>query len=271
MPSLSVVESNAIALVNPQVYAAYPVSTQTSTEHYFNIRSTGNTQLIVPTNWNTTTTSTTSTFVNNLYIAADGTYSTFSNTATGLWVCSNSYVVPRKPKRGPLIHKSIRSSIKKAMQLIDNFGMSDDIKVFLAGDDIEVSHPNSVFKFVLQKGGHNLIQRTEYPGYSTPYKLSLYTKTDVHVADLCVYMDKTPMLDQVLALSMFIKTGNEDAILDKANFRNLCGDKDLRTTLALGIPTLQQKLRVQDIDITNKVGPYSDISLDTSFIVNGAI
>ena len=146
------------------------------------------------------------------------------------------------PKRGPLIKKSVRSSIKRALKLMANFGMEEEVKVFLGGNEIEVSHPESLLKFVISKGRYNIVSRTEQPGYSTPYKLSLYTKTNIHVADLCVYMENTPMLDQILALSMFVKTGDEEMILRKANFSRLCPDMGLRKLLATAHPVLGRKL-----------------------------
>ena len=123
-----------------------------------------------------------------------------------------------------------------------NFGMEEDVRVFMGGGKIEVSHPDSLFKFVLEKGHSSLIERTLRPGSSTPYSLSLYTKSDVPVAKLCVYLKDTPVLDQILAISMFIKTGNEEEILRKANFYNLSDDRETREILSLEHPNLSKKL-----------------------------
>ena len=76
-----------------------------------------------------------------------------------------------------------------------------------------------------------------------PYKLELYTKTDVHVADLCVYMQDTPVLDQILALSLFIKSGEEDYILEKANWSIRNCDAVLRQAILLENPSLSSKLK----------------------------
>jgi hypothetical protein len=133
-----------------------------------------------------------------------------------------------------------KPSIKRALRLMANFGMEEDVRVFMAGGRIEVSHPDSLFKFVIEKGHSNLIERTLRPGHSTPYSLSLYTKSDVHVARLCVYLRDTPLLDQILAISMFIKTGNEEEILRKANFFGLSDDVECRQILALEHPTLSK-------------------------------
>ena len=139
-----------------------------------------------------------------------------------------------------------KPSIKRALRLMANFGMEEDVRVFMAGGRIEVSHPDSLFKFVIEKGHSNLIERTLRPGHSTPYSLSLYTKSDVHVARLCVYLKDTPILDQILAISMFIKTGNEEEILRKANFFSLSDDVECRQILALEHPNLSNKLLMHD-------------------------
>lgn len=138
--------------------------------------------------------------------------------------------------------KKAKPSIKRALRLMANFGMEEDVRVFMSGGRIEVSHPDSLFKFVIEKGKKSLIEHTVRPGFSTPYTLSLYTKSDVHVANLCVYLRDTPVLDQILAISMFIKTGNEEEILKKANFFSLSDDLETRSIISLEKPELSRKL-----------------------------
>ncbi len=146
----------------------------------------------------------------------------------------------------PKVKKSTRSSIKRALKLMTGMGFEDDVRIFLNGDTIEVAHPDSLFKFVISKYDRSLIQRTEYPGYSTPYRLELYTKSDVHIANLCVYMDQTPVLDQVLGVAMFIKSGSEEMILKKANWNSLTQDLELREIIALEYPYLKPKMRLPE-------------------------
>lgn len=126
---------------------------------------------------------------------------------------------------------------------MDNVGFGNDVRVFLGGNSIEVCHPDSIFKFLLSKKQSNLIERTITPGHSTPYHLELYTKTDVHVANLCVYMENTPVLDQILALSMFIQTGEENHILETANWSQVVKDPQLVEAICLHAPSLSRKVR----------------------------
>ena len=163
-------------------------------------------------------------------------------------------VRPWKPKRGPVVKKSIRSSIKKALNLISNFGMEEDVRIFLGGETIEVSHPDSLFKFVMERKKYpNILRATEYGSYSTPFDLSLYTKTDIHIANLCVLIKDTPVLDVLLSIALFIKSGNEQELLSKANFNSLTRDIDLRKALALKNPYLESKLRISDVRINGGI------------------
>lgn len=190
----------------------------------------------------TVTTATNSIGLNNYY---------FLNNTSQYTNVSNIPWTPPKVKRGPLIKKTVRNSIKRAMSLISNFGFEEEVRIFLGGDKVEVSHPDSPFKFVIEKYKNSLIRETQYPGYSTPYRLELYSKTDIHIANLCVIMESTPLLDQVLALAMFVKSGNENKLLHKANYSQLCPDIGLRKILANGDNILEAKLRVNHVNISD--------------------
>ena len=160
--------------------------------------------------------------------------------------------------------RKARGAIKRALKLMDGVGFGKDVRVFLGGDEVEVSHPDSPLKFVIQKYRGSLIDRTVAPGYSTPYELSLYTKCNVHVADLCVYMKDTPVLDQVLALAMFVKSGNEEMILAQANWRFLTDDMETREILALEYPGLEKKLRLGGIRGSISPNPPGGIAIDST-------
>jgi hypothetical protein len=171
-------------------------------------------------------------------------YNTRTNR-THSWYAQTQYVADTlrhyAPYIRPPVEKKTKSAIKRALKLIANVGFEEDAKIFLKGSTIEVSHPDSLFKFVLKKSG-SIINRTEHPGNSTPYSLSLYTKSDVYVARLCVYMPETPVLDQVLAVAMFIKSGSEEMILRQANWFSLSNDEELKDIIALEYPELSRKL-----------------------------
>jgi hypothetical protein len=127
--------------------------------------------------------------------------------------------------------------------MLDNFGMEEDSKIFLNGQEVEISHPDSMFKFVITKRKYNnIISATEFPIRSVPFSLELFTKTGIHVANLCVYAEDTPMLDQLFMVAMYVKSGNEEDLLRKANFFSVSPDAELKEIIVNEIDYLKPKL-----------------------------
>lgn len=115
-----------------------------------------------------------------------------------------------------------RPAIKKALKLFDRLGKTEDVRMLVAGEEVTLSHASSPFKFVLKAYENNwLHELTQKPRRSAPFDIHLLTKDDVHLARLCVYMDNTPVLDQLLALAMFVESGQENLLLEKANWFGL--------------------------------------------------
>lgn len=112
-----------------------------------------------------------------------------------------------------------RSAIKKALRLFSRTGLEDSVRLMVQGQEVILENPDSPFKFILQplQAGW-LEQKTVAPGSHVPYQLSLLTKDDVFLSRLCVLFDQTPVLDQLLALTFFVQSGNEHDILSKANW-----------------------------------------------------
>lgn len=141
------------------------------------------------------------------------------------------------------IKKFVKNSIKRALRLLDNFNMEEDSKIFLKGEEVEISHPDSMFKFVLTKRSHdNIILLTQYPGKSIPFRLELFTKTNIHIANLCVYAEDTPMLDQLFMIAMYVKTGNEEELLRKSNFSKITSDTKVKENIISKLDYLDSKL-----------------------------
>lgn len=201
------------------------------------------------TEWRCITSPFSTTSIDTVYLSRTAT----TITSSSIWTTTTQYDWSatdweqiHKEVRAPAVKKSTRNSIKRALKLMTGLGFEEDVRIFLNGDSIEVSHPDSLLKFVITKYSRSLIRRTEHPGLSTPYRLELYTKSDVHVADLCVYMEETPVLDQVLGVAMFIKSGSEEMILSQANWSSITDDMEMREILALEYPYLKPKLRLND-------------------------
>jgi len=190
-------------------------------------------------------TATCATAVPSYYTSTSITSTSTSATVYETWYTIYSVgqdPVVRSTYKKPSVLKSVRNSIKRSLRLISNFGMEEDVRIFLGGKSIEVSHPSSMFKFVLSKSYNSLINNTQRPSHAIPYQLQLYTKSDVHIANLCVIMDKTPVLDQVLALAMYVRSGDEDEILRIANFSMRVKSPELLEAIVKDRPYLRKKL-----------------------------
>lgn len=163
-------------------------------------------------------------------------YSTVGGSVSPFNVVRESKSLLRKRNR------LTRSAVKRALALMSGLGMDNEVRIFLGNEAFEVQHSSSRFKFVISRNSKSVLALTDSPGYSTPYKLELRTAEDEHVANLCVIVEDTPMLDQILAVSMFVKSGAEDVILEEANFLNKTTDMELLESLAQDYPNLKHKL-----------------------------
>ena len=141
-------------------------------------------------------------------------------------------------QRRRLEHKK-RSSIKRSIRLLDNFGMEAEARLFISGSgDFYVSHPDSPFKFRFTRNRCRILDYTLEPSYSTPYTLELWTKDDKFVSRLCLLVKDTPILDQVLALAVFIRSGDEAYLLEKSNYFSKSKDLKLLRDVSAHIPKL---------------------------------
>lgn len=116
--------------------------------------------------------------------------------------------------------KPARKAIKKVTKLFSQFKQEKNLQLFVSGQEVVLTPPDSDIKFVLRPLGEPgwLEDRSVNGGSHTPYDLSLLTTDDIFIARLCVYFTDTPVLDQLLALTMFVQAGEELKVLEKANF-----------------------------------------------------
>lgn len=138
-----------------------------------------------------------------------------------------------------------KAAIKKATKLFGSLGQEDNLRLFVSGSEVTLAHPASRFKLVVRplKVAGWLIDRTQAGRAHTPYELSLLTKDDVFLTNLCVYFQDTPVLDQLLALSFYVGAGDELAILEKANWYGTGDWSEDKTALVLAhYPQLAAKL-----------------------------
>lgn len=166
-----------------------------------------------------------------------------------------------------------RAAVKKVSRLFEQMGYRDNLSLFVSGQAVELSHPDSPFKFSLKPLPEQgwLMSRTQKGRHFTPYDLQLLTKSDVHIARLCVYFDETPVLDQVLALSMFIHSGNEEELLLKANWfaRNSLPEEE-EQALASAFPALKSKLNPQSLVLREEDVAHQQVRLPVRILEEAA-
>ena len=206
---------------------------QTSTGYWRNVTASTSTGTWPIWYHNTISTSTTSNV-----ISVNGRY--YCNINTTEYIIADTAFIPKSDK-GP--DRTIKQSIKRAVKMLERFGLGDDVRMFMKGESIEISHPDSNLKFVITKN-RSLIDGSRSKTYSSPFKTEIYTKDNIFIAQLCVYTENTPVLDHMLNLALHVKTGDEDIILQKANYTRQSDDREKLFLLANERPYLQNKLRI---------------------------
>ncbi|MBY3155301.1 hypothetical protein HFO56_23545 [Rhizobium laguerreae] len=105
----------------------------------------------------------------------------------------------RKAKRKPLV---------KAIGLLSKIGGQQTAAAFVSGDDVVVTGKRFNFrarKGVLSSNGHGAIN------------LTVTDKDNIELVDLCFYFENMPAPDQLAALILHVKAGNEDDIITTGN------------------------------------------------------
>lgn len=163
-----------------------------------------------------------------------------------------SRVLMAKKKRN-----QARGAIKKALALLTSFGMQKSVSMLVSGETVTLAHPDSPFKLEVAplKGGW-LEEKTVTMSGHVPFRLSLLTKEGEFLSRLCVLFDKTPVLDQLLSLSLFVQTGNEMELLTKANWFGYDDAARVRTILAEKSPTLVGKLPLAGVAPRGVLDPH---------------
>ena len=138
-----------------------------------------------------------------------------------------------------------KAAIKKATKLFQGLGQERNLQLLVSGHEVTLSHPDSPFKYVLRPPEVSgwLVDRTTTGRTHTPYEIQLLTKDDVYLARLCVYFNNTPVLDQLLAMTLFITAGEEHLVLEKANFFGMTDWTPEKSERVLSVyPQLADKL-----------------------------
>lgn len=163
----------------------------------------------------------------------------------------------KRDRREQMLHRKARGAVKKVTKLFSSLGQEKNLRLFVSGQSITLSHPDSHLKFVLKpleaKGW--LLERSVGGRDHTPYDLAVYTKDDVYLARLCVYISESPVLDQVLALTLFVESGEEMDVLQKANW--FSHNLEMKGKVTSWYPELASKYPSQrSLDATDPVNGW---------------
>lgn len=124
--------------------------------------------------------------------------------------------------RGPL--KEDRKIFKRQYKLLGSVIEDKEIHCFLNGKVIELTSERTgiTYKFRLDEkrlSSVSSFNRTYY--HSTPYLLDIFDRDQVYLASLCVVIKDTPVLDQLAALILYIRSGEDALVLKTANMHTI--------------------------------------------------
>lgn len=113
------------------------------------------------------------------------------------------------PRRGPT--RDVRKRIIRAASMATTFLGASAVSAFAAGAPVEI------------RGETVLLEATGRPSNMGHGSLDVRVKSleGRRLANLCVFFDKTPAIDQLVALKLHFDAGEEKAVLDKGNLFNI--------------------------------------------------
>lgn len=147
----------------------------------------------------------------------------------------------RQRFQGPA--KSLRKVIRRQMDLLGSIlDDPDDVHVFLKGETLTVQSEKTGLKYRFKRTTGLTVGGLTHGNHgSTPYALEIFSEDDVYLSSMCVYLKETPALDQLAAMVMYIKAGEETTLIEKANFFSV-GDHDRLNRELKRIGMLKQSL-----------------------------
>lgn len=118
-------------------------------------------------------------------------------------------------------HKIGRKVLKRSMRLMDRMIGDGSTEIFFSKQSLTFTGRKYQFE-VVKKEDVDLVANAAQPHSfgSIPYVLTLRSLDGTYLAQGCLVFPGTPALDQVVALFLNIKAGNEDEIVSKTNWYN---------------------------------------------------
>lgn len=112
-----------------------------------------------------------------------------------------------------------KKAIKRGLKTLEQYIDKEDVVLFNSGDGFVVE--GGLFNYRFKKSHTSLIEHTLDPiSYHIPYDLIVMNKDNLELANLCIYFDETPIIDQVISAVLYLQSGNEKELIESGNFFN---------------------------------------------------
>jgi hypothetical protein len=112
-----------------------------------------------------------------------------------------------------------KKAIRKGLKMLNNFISNDDFRLFSNGNGFIIE--GDKFNYCFKKSHTEFIQHTLNPnGSHIPFDMMILNKENIELCKACIYFNETPIIDQLLAIVLHLKSGNESEILNTANYYN---------------------------------------------------
>lgn len=126
-----------------------------------------------------------------------------------------------KPTRAPNIKRSTRRgrrALKKGIRLFAKLFGEQPIKAFLGGSEITIS--GCRYDYRVARSETSLVQHSANPTQMhIPYRMKVVSKDGTLLANGCVVFHDTPVIDQLIALSLHARDAESElALLRETNF-----------------------------------------------------
>lgn len=145
------------------------------------------------------------------------------NTTEQIKKEKNNLLELEKPKNNHKKEiKKARKSIRRSINIFSNFFGQQPIKAFLQGNSFTAE--GKYFNYIIKPFSNtncnsndnpsDIVFHTMYPNsINIPYSLEIVDKkTNLVLSNLCVVFPQTPIIDQILAILLHIKTDEENVL-----------------------------------------------------------
>jgi hypothetical protein len=110
--------------------------------------------------------------------------------------------------------KRARKAMVKGTNLFAKLFGKEKIKMFLGGGTVTIEGVN--FDYRVRKGSVDITMHTLRPNVGhIPYSLEICSKDGIVLANGCVYFENTPVIDQLIALSLYVRDHEKEVELIK--------------------------------------------------------